>query len=269
MRSVILALLCLGLVSGLYVPAVIAHAAPASAAPAAINPKAQHFADLQIAAGNSDEALDRSMQAIVGQMIKASPDLAAILDILPDFEKTFITTLRPFMMEHRDAVLPGYRSDLTQFFSANFTDAELDSLLTFYQSPLAKKVVSSLSERMDYKATSTEMARELDKENAKTSAEAMRKDMMRAAIGATLQLTPEERKMLMRFSQTPLARKLNSLSQQRQAIELKWFNAPPAPELQQRIDAAIAAMFEELMQEDDGTKKDKKRKPAIDSGVAE
>lgn len=269
MRSFIFMSLCWGLASTLCAPAAIAHAAPASTAPAAINAKAQHFADLQIAVGNSDEAMDRTMQAIVGQIIKSSPDLAAIADILPDFEKKFIITLRPLMMEHRDAMLPGYRSDLTQFFSANFTDTELDALITFYQSPLAKKMLSSLSERMDYKNMGTEMARELDDENAEISAVAMRKDMMRAAIGAALQLTPDERKMLTRFSQTPPARKLNSLSAQRQAIELKWFNTPPGPELQKRMDAAITGLFEELLEDDSAGSKGKKRKTATDSGVAE
>lgn len=266
MRNFIFASLCIGLTSMLCAPAAIAQAAPASVA---INPKAQHFADLQIAASNSDEAMDRTMQTIVRQMITSSPDLAAIADILPDFEKKFIVTLRPFMMQHRDAVLPGYRTDLTQFFSAHFTDAELDSLITFYQSPLVQKMVSSMSERMDYKNMGTEMARDLDDENAETSAGAMRKDMMRAAIGMTSQLTPDERGMLMRFSQTPPARKLNSLSTQRQAIELKWFNARPSPELQKRMDAAMITLFEELLKDDSAGSKGKKRKTATDSGVAE
>lgn len=253
-----------------------AHAAPSFAdtvpatgtTPPAPRSKAEILASLQVEAANSDEAIDRTMPSMIRQMIQASPDLTAFAELIPEFEQKFMSVIRPFLIEHRDALMPIYRDELAAFFSKNLAAADLDALVKFYQSPTGAKLITGVANSMEYNNVGAELGRNLDDDNVTASAESMRKDLTRAALRTARELTAEERAQVIRFSRTPAAQNLNKLRPQKQALEMKWFNAPPSPDISNRMQVAIEAMINELLDNDADAAKDKKRRPSADSGVA-
>lgn len=243
-------------------------AAPATAS--AISVKAQRLAEMLADVGNNDEASQKALTMIVAKMFVTNPELAELNATYPGLDQTIIETMRPYMLEHRNAILPGYRADLSRFYETNFTGAEIDELSRFYSSPLGRKSLTTMVDKMDFKATAAEFSRDLDDENAKASTAALKADTTRAAIRTMSALNTEERQQLMRFSRSPVAIKVNRLLPLQHALNAKWFNAAPSDELTKRMqDAILKAVDEHIDASATGEKsKTKKRAPVSDPGAA-
>lgn len=253
-----------------------AHAAPSFAdtvpatgtATTAPRRKADILAVLETEASNSDEVIDRTIPSLIRPMVQASPDLTLVAEVAPDFEQKFIAVMRPFIIEHRDAILPHYRAELADLFSKNLSDADLTALIEFYQSPIGIKLLSDLANSMEYTSVGAQLGQDLHKDDPSASADSLNKDVTQAALRTARKLTPEERLQVIRFSRTPAGQSMAKLRSQKQTIEVKWFNAPPSPDISNRMQVAIEAMINELLDNDADAAKDKKRRPSADSGVA-
>lgn len=171
---------------------------------------------------NSDAVVDAQLAYDVTQMLKDSSDLTAINVEVPGFDKKLMDALRPLVREHRDNLLPQYRDELRQFYSNNFTVSEVEDLCIFYKLSTDGKLTNNIKD-FDIDNNALEVIR-------RNSADS---------------LTDNERAQTSQFLATSAGRKMTQLRDQFYAISRKWAEHPIEPELDRRMDRAIAALITE------------------------
>lgn len=125
---------------------------------------------------------------------------------------------RTFVASYRAAV-PGWKDNLSSFFADRFTPAEIDALVSFYQSDAGKKAVIAMTTDMNTDDLTRRAIAEGD--GVKVQADDATTMLNMGNLGT---LDQTELKAMMTFGMSPAGRKFQRLGPELQALLVKDVN---------------------------------------------
>jgi Uncharacterized protein conserved in bacteria (DUF2059) len=198
--------------------------------------------------------MDNLMDSIIGQMRKSDSTFDVAVSEYPGITAAVKNTLYPFLVAETDRVLPLYRQDLADFFSANLSISEINDVAVLYESPVGQKILKAVSSRIQYNEVAKEaISGDGDQDVALATLNRARNDAVKKTMAKTL-LTREENLQLFKMSLTPGFRKFRVLLPQKQQIDAKWFNAKPPASASAKVGEAVSAAVAAYVQEADAKK---------------
>lgn len=182
----------------------------------------------------SDDLMDRqvevSLASATSEMFASKPELSVLIEQYPGVDKVFLDALRPVIAGEIERIVPAYRKDIADFLVTNFNAAELVELEKFYGSPTGRKLLAGVNDNIDFKEMTNE-AIQSDGAEFQYSHKAMDTDLTNAARKTVNMLSRDDKLKLMRFSLSPVGRKLTRLMPQKQEIDLRWANSTNSAEM--------------------------------------
>lgn len=204
-------------------------------------PAARELAELVNTATTLEMQVNKMLAGMAGHAFTADPSMAALGEEYPGVDKVFVETLRPLIMDELTRIMPEYIETTAAFFARHYTPSEVGELLSFWRSPTGRALLQSVSGNLDYASISKEAVDQLqESDTVDVSGEAMASDRRRAAVAGLRELTPEQRKAVMRFGLTPIGRKMARLAPEKNELERQWANREPSAELMARIEEDVS-----------------------------
>jgi hypothetical protein len=195
------------------------------------------------------------------QLKLSTPEVAELSEEYPGLEQVWKDAMMPVLIDEVRASLPEYRAELTEFFGKHFSPAELTQLNRFWASPLGQQLLESASNALSFSQISKELAKEIENENLDVSKAAYEKDKGAAVARTVRALSPAQRAELGRFEQSPVGQKFVRFKDQKQQIDLRYFNKEPTPEATARIEKQVGDAIERHMAEVDRQRSAETAKP--------
>lgn len=185
------------------------------------------------------------------QLKQSTPEVADLAEEYPGLEAAWKNAMMPILVEEVRATLPEYRSELNAFFSENFTPGELTQLNGFWRSPVGQHLLEKASASIRFNQISKELVSEIENENLDISKSAYEKDKQAAVARTVLSLTPQQRAEVARFEKSPVGQKFVRLKDQKQQIDLRFFNKEPSEATNAKIDKEVGEAVERHIAETD------------------
>jgi hypothetical protein len=195
------------------------------------------------------------------QLKLSTPEVADLSAEYPGLEAVWKKAMMPILIDEVRASLPEYRRELAALFTEKFTPGELAQLNRFWGSPVGQHLLEKASSSIRFNQISKELASEIEDENLDVSKSAYEKDKQAAVARTVRSLTPEQLAELARFEQSPVGQKFVRLRDQKQQIDLRYFNKEPS-------DATNAKIEKEVTEAIDRHIADTDRKRASDAKQA-
>lgn len=186
-----------------------------------------------------DDKSDEAALALIDQFVAASPELTALEKEMPGFMLALGREILPIANRSMRERLPELHRRQAGFYAANFTTAELDTLIQFYSSPTGTKLISVLMAKIKPTAMIEEAGKS---EDFKFGEQAALKDIRATVPEVMRSMTDEDQAALMRFARSSAAPKLRAIAPQTQKIVIDWMNEE-APWEAAATDEAVARVM--------------------------
>jgi hypothetical protein len=205
---------------------------PAMAQPAAQTDAAAHKAAADrlaaIVVSDSDVPMmvEGMLDAAIAQMLNEEPEMAQFDEEFPGLFEALKNAWRPVLLKDAYDSRPPYRADLSALYQANLTTDEIKQAADFLGQPDVQGYLKAAKKKIDYRATLGDAM--ADREIQQGS---IRSDVARAGSAAAEEASPQMRRKLSDFFNSPVGRKLVALNPKKMVIDAKWVNySPPGGE---------------------------------------
>jgi len=233
-------LLLAALAAALLAPAALVAQPVAEAAQT--DPHSQLYAAME-AGVDQQQMLDTMVHAIALQMAQADPAIRDLEKAYPGTLRAMVAAMRPVIAAYSERVRLEYRPRMIEAIGDVLSDEEAEALSRFYGSPLGLRVMQLVSSNFSVSNVSDAFIDEQP-----VSAEAVERDLEETGRRGMAQLTPEELEALGRVAlATPGFDKLQLLQARVAPIRAEMENAPPTPEEEAAIVAAVEVVIREFM----------------------
>lgn len=230
-------------------PLAAAHAGvpeQTAAAPAPTDPAVTERA-IKLATMLNSEAIivgnaksDEEALPLVTQLWGSKEDLAALEKESPGISVALAREVMPIINRSARERLPELHRRQAALYAANFTAAELDTLIAFYASPTGTKLIATMLASIKPKAVIAEASKS---EDFRFGSESVLKDIRSTAPAITRVMDETDKAALTRLITSGLAPRLKALAPQTQTIALEWYNeeAPwEAAEIEKAMERVLA-----------------------------
>jgi hypothetical protein len=224
--------------------------APAAAPVNEISPEALELAKLVEPAGESTTLALNAAKTGFFQVLKGSPDSAAMEAEYPGIYQAVWEAMEPLMRETLTADTPKLWTKLARLYTQRLTPSEIAGLRRFYSTPVGQKMIRAMSQQADL-APIIESASKST--NYTVSAEAFDKTRASGIEAAVDTITPADHAALEDLAQSIPLPKLTALGPDVQRITLAWMNEPD-PDLDARIEKVVEERMIRFMAEADKKK---------------
>lgn len=246
-RSLLAAMLVLG------TPAMAQDApppAPRMIAPAAAtiaNPQPDHpaYADLILAIESAvdKEAVLGNAMAVVGQQLRADPNVGAAEAVSPGLVDEILAGMRPVIDRHNDRVTKDYRPRMMAVMADYLTPEEATDVAGFYRSDLGRKLMSGVISNYNMEGV---IAAGM-KEQQVTEAQ-VRGDITEAVTKGMAQMDKNDIEAIGRQAlASPALMKLQRIAPEINRLRTQMENEPLSPaddaEIVQVVEAVFAKRF--------------------------
>lgn len=185
--------------------------------------------------------VDRIVEATLDAIYVAEPAMKEFEAAYPGMRDALGAAMKPVIVFHARRYLPLQRAELSQLYQSRLTLDEASRIADFMAGPAMSKFTAAARANIEFKGIAKSLAAEKD-----ATASDLRGDIGAAGGKAVATLTPAERQQIAAFMFSPLGIKLNSLRNEKLAIDTKWANYTDA-EGERDIEAAIkTAMVEHI-----------------------
>lgn len=192
--------------------------------------------DAIIIGSTSDaEALD-----LLRQLWGSREGLAEMETKNPGITLALARELLPIIDRSSRERLPELHRRQAALYAANFTAAELDTLIAFYSSPTGAKLIASMQASIKPKAIIAEASQS---EDFKFGAQSALKDIRATIPDIMKTMDASDKAALIRFAQSGVAPKMRALSPKTQQLAIDWMNeeAPwEGAEMEKAIERVLA-----------------------------
>jgi hypothetical protein len=206
--------------------------------------------------------VDRTLPALVGQMITADPNLNELESAYPGMGDAMVTAWRPIFLRVNLEMMPLYRADMAGLYCSNFTLPELREVEIFLRSPAFQAMQQSAFGNVSVSRTMDDALEERD-----ISSKSIEGDLRETGVKAARELSPQHKRAVTTFMASPLGRKMMGLTQQKLAIDTKWANYLP-PWAEDMIQAVtIDTMIAHIAKTDPGLAQEMRTQLAAPNGT--
>lgn len=204
------------------------------------NPQPDHpaYADLIIAI---EEAVDKetvlgNAMAVVGQQLRADPNVGAADAASPGLVDEILAGMRPIIDQHNDRVTKAYRPRMVAVMADYLTPEEAVSVAAFYRSDVGRKLMSGVIANYDM-----ERVISAGMQDKPVSEDEVRSDITDAVSKGMAQMDQSDMEAIGREAlANPALLKLQRIGPQINRLRTQMENEPLSPE----DDAAIVAVVE-------------------------
>jgi hypothetical protein len=202
------------------------------------------------------EALLAQIDTVMGtlsQQFEAADSFKALEADYPGITRHLIEALRPGVLAEVERKRPAYFDDLADFYASHFTLSEIKQLAVFWGAPLGQRFIHQINKNMKFTQSAKEVVAHGATGNDSISETAMKQDVRAAALKTVAQADKEDLQGVTQFMLTPVGQKLIRLVKEKQAIEMKWANAPLSKDAEAQMkDDVLTAMTEFMARVDVG-----------------
>jgi hypothetical protein len=186
----------------------------------------------------------RGWESAIARSLALDPAAAKLEARYPGIGKTGIEAARPLARRYFEAFVTQANRRTTQTLAERLSDDEIDELLRFYRSPLGRRAVKQAFANFDYAGVGREVA---DGRARTGKAEITMDQVKRQGDLAHLRAAPEfsaaDHLAMMRFAQTPAARKFAAAREASEREILQMVNSPDPDFIAAQTQALRAAMI--------------------------
>lgn len=224
------------------------HAEPAAAVETDHKAACDRLADSVISERRMTGQVGTVTNAAVDAMFAQDTAMVEMETNYPGIRKTLTATLYPLLLRSMRETIPLYRAELSAFYQSNLTVSEVREAIAFFENPIAGRFFDSAAGNMTYTTVAKQLVAQQD-----ASPSAMRTDIGNAATRTLRTITPEDRRFIGQFFQSPTGLKLVSLNPRKAPIDAKWLNYSP-PGMEQEVEQAVMkAMIDHVAKTDPDT----------------
>lgn len=185
--------------------------------------------------------VDRIVEATLDAIYVGEPVMKDLETAYPGMRDALGAAMKPVIVLHARRYLPLQRGELARLYQSRLTLDEASQIGDFMAGPAMSKFTAAARANIEFKGIAKSLAAEKD-----ATASDLRSDIGVAGGKAIATLTPAEQQQIAAFMFSPLGIKLNSLRNEKLAIDTKWANYTDA-EGERDIEAAIkTAMVEHI-----------------------
>lgn len=177
---------------------------------------------------------NRMVDTMLDQLFGMEGPLQRLESAYPGMRDALGAGMKPVMFKTVEQLMPAMRADLSALYQSNLTTADANEAAAFFTSPPVARMLGSLRQEIDFKATLGDVT----SERPVTAAD-VRADLGAASAKAVKGMTPDETAFMGRFMASPLGLKLRLINPQKLEIEAKWMNYTN-PEIEKTIETAVA-----------------------------
>lgn len=232
----------LALALGLTTVPLPAQQAPAPAA--AIDPArralGRELAELLNGEAMTMGMLERTLDETMPVAMLADPNVKALEQAYPGILKAMIAAMKPLLVGEMRAQMPGLWTMLGDLYAENLSDGDLRAALAFYRSPTGARIIDFMSRKTDMSPLIEQM---ISNGDYSVTEQGLKDSTMTGASKVATALTPNEIAETTRFGLSPEGKRIIALTPQVNKRVAEWSNAP-TPELDARLDKAVAAVIE-------------------------
>ena len=222
-------------------------AASAQTPPAASSPAHVDEARRLVAITHPFEQLLRAnlsgWETAIRQTMALDPSFRKLEAEYPGIGDAGVDAARPLARDYCAQFVRRAMEKKAEMFAAGLSPAELAEVIRFYQTPLGRKVVRQMFENVNVTAMAEDLARQAARTGDDTLSAAAVTQAERAAAQKTVgQISADEQLALMRFGQTPVAKKFAAVRAQSEQAILAMVNDPDPSWIAQQQQAVVSAM---------------------------
>lgn len=187
-----------------------------------------------------DAKSDEEALPLIAQLWGSKEDLAAVEKEYPGISVALAREVTPIINRSARERLGELHRRQAALYAANFTAAELDTLIAFYGSPTGIKLMDTMLASIRPNAIMAEASKS---EDFRFGSESVLKDIRSTAPAITRVMDDTDKAALVRLATSGLAPRLKALAPQTQTIALEWYNeeAPwEATEIEKAMERVLA-----------------------------
>lgn len=184
-------------------------------------------------------------EALMRELMASDPDITELEVEYPGVGMEMAKATLPIINKYLRQRLPDLHARQSALYRANFSEAELNTLIAFYSSVTGQKMIAVMLEQLKPDAMMEEAKAS---EDFRISADSALKDISKTVPSIVNALDATDTKALDALMQTGLLSGLEKIGPQTQQIALDWLNESAPGEDKEIEDAAVTTITRRMEQ---------------------